>query len=467
MGQRQDEIPAEAEAGRSPGVSQTFLVLICTVAALGGLLFGFDTAVVSGAVGLFRAEFHLDALMTGWAAGSAIVGCMVGAAVAGPLTDAFGRRRILLLAGAFFAASAIGCGLARGVDHLVWARIVGGIGIGIASIVSPMYIAEVAPAAVRGRLVTFQQLAIVSGILVAFFTNRMIVVMAMTDPQKWRWMFTLGAFPAVLFIGLLLFIPESPRWLAKQGGTEAALRTLTRISGPQEADAEMSRIVQAVGSEGGSFAELLRPGLRRALFIATALAIFSQITGINAIMYYAPEVFKQAGAGNAAAFNSAIWVGVVNFLATIVAMNTVDRLGRRPLLLWGATFLALALFAVGFAFQTHAGGVLVLVAVLGYVAGFAVSFGPVCWVIIAEFFPTQTRGRAMSVATVALWGACYLVSQTFPVLLERLGSAWTFWGYGVIAAVAAVFIAAFVPETKGRSLEEIQQSWRRIGNESF
>jgi len=462
MGQRPSEFPVDRPTDAAPRVRQTFLVLICIVAALGGLLFGFDTAVVSGAVGLFRDEFHLSAAMTGWATGSAIVGCMIGAAVAGPVTDAFGRRRVLLLSGAFFAASAIGCGLAGNVDHLVWARIVGGIGIGIASITSPLYIAEVAPAAIRGRLVTFQQMAIVTGILVAFFSNALIMRTALSDPEKWRWMFAVGAFPALAFIALVLLIPESPRWLAEHGRGGAARAILIRISGPAEAEQEMARISRAAESDDGSFSELLRPGLRRALVIATALAIFSQITGINAIMYYAPEVFKRAGAGDAAAFNSAVWVGVVNFLATIVAMNTVDRWGRKPLLLWGATFLAAALFAVGLAFYTGAGGALVLVAVLGYVAGFAVSFGPVCWVIISEFFPTRTRGRAMSVATVALWGACYVVSQTFPILLERAGSAWTFWSYGIIAVVAAVFIAVCVPETKGRSLEEIERLWRKL-----
>lgn len=462
MDQHRTENPANRRRGPAATVSQTFLVLICIVAALGGLLFGFDTAVISGAVGLFRAEFHLSAFMTGWAAGSAIIGCMIGAAVAGPMADAFGRRRMLLLSGAFFAVSAIGCGLSRNVDHLVLFRIIGGIGIGIASITSPMYIAEVAPAAIRGRLVTFQQLAIVSGILAAFFSNALVVRTAMTDPEKWRWMFAIGAFPAVAFIVLIFLIPESPRWLAKRGDAQTALATLTRISGSSEAEAEMARITQANEGEKGTFSDLFRPGLRRALVVATLLAVFSQIVGINAIMYYAPEVFKQAGAGDAAAFSSAVWVGVVNFLATIVAMNTVDRLGRKPLLLCGTAFLAVALLAVGYAFYTKSGGLWVLIAVLGYIAGFAVSLGPVCWVIISEFFPTKTRGRAMSVATVALWGACYLVSQTFPMLLENAGPARTFWGYGVVAAITAAFIAFFVPETKGRSLEEIEQYWRRM-----
>jgi SP family arabinose:H+ symporter-like MFS transporter len=325
-----------------------------------------------------------------------------------------------------------------------------------------MHVGEGSPARVRGRLVTFQQMAIVTGILVAFFSNAMIMRTALPDPEKWRWMFALGVFPAVLFIALIFLIPESPRWLVQKGDQGTARETLSRISGASEADEEMARISQTDETEGARFTELLQPGFRRALVIATTLAVLSQITGINAIMYYAPEVFKQAGAGSAAAFNSAIWVGVVNLLATNVAMNTVDRLGRKPLLLGGASFLALALFAVGYGFYSHAGGVLVLIAVLSYVAGFAVSFGPVCWVVIAEFFPTRTRGRAMSVAIVALWGACYLVSQTFPILLERIGSAWTFWLYAIIAAAAAIFIAACVPETKGRSLEEIEQYWRRL-----
>ena len=463
MGQRPIEIPAQPRPAAPAGVSQTFLVLICIVAALGGLLFGFDTAVISGAVGLFKAEFQLSAIVTGWATGSAIVGCMIGAAIAGALADRFGRRRVLLLSGVFFAVSAIGCGLAADVNQLVWARLIGGIGIGIASITSPMYIAEVAPAAIRGRLVTFQQLAIVSGILVAFFSNALFMQTALADAAKWRWMFAVETFPALLFIFLLFFIPESPRFLAQKGETATALNTLTRISGPREAEAEMERINEALAGEGSSFTELLRPGLRRALVIATLLAVFSQVSGINAIMYYAPEVFKQAGAGDAAAYSSAVWVGVINFLATIVAMFTVDRLGRRMLLLCGTSFLVLALAAVGYAFHTGSGGTWVLVAVLAYVAGFAISLGPVPWIIASEFFPTRTRGRAMGVATVGLWAACYMVSQWFPVMQERLGNAWTFWGFGLVSAVALVFIALFVPETKGRSLEEIEQSWLKMG----
>lgn len=569
--------PPSHSSGRS-----LYLLVICFVAALGGLLFGFDTAVISGSEVFFTREFNLSPEMEGWVVGSAIVGCFFGALAAGVLSDRFGRKKVLLLSALFFTGSAVWCGLARSAEELVYARLMGGLGIGIASLVSPLYIAEVSPPRSRGRLVALQQLAIVLGILGAFFSNSLMLKTALSEAAKWRWMLALGAFPAGLFFVLILPIPESPRWLAKQGLSARARAVLARVAGAAEADREMAEITEAIAHEGGSLAELFKPGVRRALFVGVTLAVLTQVTGINAIMYYGPKVFDAAGFGTAAAYWCSVLVGLTNLVFTVLSMAVVDRLGRKPLLLIGSTCMGLALAGVGFSFHSsslftdkdltdapaltrrvlasadpvaaalhtrfaqgtnsllaglrtagddakkqaallvpglnqlllddglhsaerfaavklspattalaaqkpageprarlnrmlledafpealarkpyHRGinGWQMLLGVLAYVASFAFSMGVVGWVVISEIYPTRTRGRAMSVATAGVWGACYLVSQTFPALLARVGSAATFWIYGVMCAVALGFVWRFVPETKGRSLEEIEKSW--------
>ena len=436
-----------------------YLIVICLVAALGGLLFGFDTAVISGTVGFLQTEFALSAAMKGWVASSALVGCFLGALAAGTLSDRFGRRRVMLLSALFFTVSAVWCGLAGNAVQLVWARLVGGLGIGIASLISPLYIAEVAPPHLRGRLVALQQLAIVLGILGAFWSNSAILQTGLSDAAKWRWMFAVGAFPAGLFLGLIFAVPESPRWLCKQGQMERAALVLNRIAGPAAARVELTQIGAALAQEGGSLADLWRPGIRRALFVGVTLAVLTQVTGINAIMYYAPEIFKAAGAAASAAYNDTIWIGLTNLVFTLISMAVVDRLGRKPLLLIGATCMGLALVGVGAAFHFHLSGRGLLLGVITYVGSFAVSMGVVGWVVISEIYPTRTRGRAMAVATSAVWAACFLVSQTFPILVEQVGSAATFWTYAALCVVAIAFVARCVPETKGRSLEEIERSW--------
>ncbi|MBN2506671.1 MAG: sugar porter family MFS transporter [Verrucomicrobia bacterium] len=444
-----------------------YLPVICGVAALGGLLFGFDTAVISGSDPLFTQEFGLSPEMEGWVVGSAIVGCFWGALGAGVLSDRFGRKKVLLLSALFFMGSAVWCGLAGSAQDLVYARLVGGLGIGIASLVSPLYIAEISPARIRGRLVALQQLAIVLGILGAFFSNNEVLGTAWSDGAKWRWMLAIGAFPAALFFVLILPIPESPRWLTKQGHRDRARWILARVVGEAEADREMGEIGEAISREGGMWGDLWRPGLRRAVFVGVTLAVLTQVTGINAIMYYAPEVFKQAGFEAADAYGHSVWVGLTNLVFTVAAMVLVDRLGRKPLLLIGAACMGVALGGVGYAFYTQAAGRGVLAGVLAYVASFAFSMGVVGWVLISEIYPTRTRGRAMSLATSAVWGACYAVSQTFPMLIKKEGPLGdhagphvAFWLYAAMCAVALVFIGRYVPETKGRSLEEIERSWR-------
>lgn len=448
-----------SNAPKTSGGSRLYLTVICLVAATGGLLFGFDTAVISGTVGFFKAEFGLSAAMTGWTASSALIGCMLGAAVAGMLSDRFGRKKVLLLSAVFFTVSAVGCGLARTVDQLVWARILGGVGIGIASILSPLYIAEISPPLIRGRLVGLQQLAIVTGILLAYFTNSLVLHTGLTEAAKWRWMFGVGAIPAAVFLLVLLPVPESPRWLTQRGRTDHARSILVRVAGERQAEVELAEIVETIAHEGGSFGELFRPGLRRAVIIGVVLAILQQITGINAILYYAPEIFKQAGSAASAAFNDTVWIGLANVVMTLVSMSLVDRFGRKPLLIWGTAGMGCALLLVGTAFQLKASGLGLLALILAYVACFSLSQGVVVWVIISEIFPTRTRGRAMSVAVVVLWGACYLVSQTFPMLVEAVGSAVTFWSYAVMCVVSVVFVWQCVPETKGRTLEEIEKAW--------
>lgn len=436
-----------------------YLTVICLVAALGGLLFGFDTAVISGAEGMFTQEFNLSAEMEGWVVGSAIVGCFFGALAAGSLSDRFGRKRVLLLSAIFFTVSAAWCGLAASVQQLVWARIVGGLGIGIASMTSPLYIAEISPPRLRGRLVALQQLAIVLGILGAFFSNSLVRGTELADATKWRWMLAVGTVPAVLFFVLILPIPESPRWLTKQGFRDQARSILARVAGSQEADAEMAQILDAISHEGGSIRDFFRPGLFKALVIGVTLMVLTQVTGINAIMYYAPTVFQQAGFAAADSYAQSIWVGLVNLVFTLLSMAVVDHLGRKPLLVIGSICMGLALLWVGYGFHVKAGGVGLLLGVLAYVGSFAFSMGVVGWVVISEIYPTRTRGRAMAIATAAVWFACYAVSQTFPMLRDRAGMAVTFWIYAALCVVALAFVLVAIPETKGRSLEEIERSW--------
>jgi len=455
-------IPSDESA--SSRVPLTYLILICLVASTGGLLFGFDTAVISGTVGFFTAEFKLTAALQGWVASSALIGCMAGAAIAGELSDRFGRRRILFLAAIFFTVSAVWCGLAGSVTPLVWARIIGGVGIGIASILSPLYIAEVSPPHLRGRLVALQQLAIVCGILLAYFTNSLILGTELADPAKWRWMFAVEAFPALLFLFLLMAVPESPRWLTKMNRVDEARAILVRVLGVEETRRELQDIQAAIAEESGTWKELFQPGLRRAIIIGIALATLQQITGINAILYYAPEIFKSAGSAASSAFSDAVWIGLANLVFTLVAMTLVDRFGRKWLLIIGTIGMGLMLTLVGTGFQQEWTGLKLLIPIVSYVACFALSQGVVMWVIISEIFPTRSRGRAMSICVVILWAACYLVSQTFPMLLEAVGAPLTFWSYAVMCVVSVVFVWVYVPETKGRTLEEIERSWTHPNN---
>ena len=449
--------------------SLAYILFIALIAAIGGLLFGYDTAVINGANELLRTHFSIvsDAEY-GWACSSALAGCIIGAACAGVMGDFLGRRKSLVVCAILFAVSAVGSALPRSVDEFVVYRIIGGVGVGAASMLSPMYIAEIAPARLRGRLVSLNQLAIVIGILLAFFMNyfiqrygtgRLVDAQAWNQAHGWRWMFGSEALPAVLFFLLLLLVPESPRFLMARGKESAARAVLGRIASDDEVDRQIGEISAALDQERGAIVELLRPGIRIALLIGVALAIFQQWTGINAIMYYSTSVFKQAGFAANAAFVSSVGVGLTNLVFTFVGIALVDRMGRKPLLIGGAAVQAVALAVVAAAFASGARGWWVLAAVLVFVGAFAASLGPVVWVVVSEIFPTKIRGRAMSVATVVLWGACYALSQTFPMLLKAIGPSGTFGIYAVVSILCVIFVAIVVPETKGKSLEEIESSW--------
>lgn len=433
------------------------------VASVGGLLFGYDTAVISGSIGFMRTYYHLSDAMTGWAASCALLGCLVGAMYSGMLSDRIGRKKVLMISALLFTISSVGTALAPNLWIFVVFRIVGGMGIGIASILSPMYISEMAPAAIRGRLVSIFQLGIVTGILVIYFVNAYIAGIydeSWNVSYGWRWMFGSGVIPSLIFILLLFAVPESPRWLAEKKKYAEALSVLNLIHGEKKAAEELDSIkISLKDTLPFSWSHLKDSKLKKALIIGIVLAIFSQITGINAIMYYAPEIFKSTGVGSGSALLQTIVVGVINVIFTFVAIKYVDNWGRKTLLMYGIAGMIICLGIVGVAFFMQQQGYIILIAILGYIASFAMSMGPLTFVIISEIFPNRARGTAMSIATFFLWLAVFAVSQTFPVLMGSLGPAYTFWLYMAAAFMALIFVWKNVPETKGKTLEEIEEGW--------
>jgi SP family arabinose:H+ symporter-like MFS transporter len=434
---------------------------IATVAAAAGLLFGFDIAVINGALVFLRAEFALSQLQTEVAAGALLAGCAAGASVAGSLSDWLGRRRILILAAALFAASSIAAALPHNLAEFIGARLAAGIATGIASMLAPLYIAENSPAAIRGRLVTFNQMAIVSGILVAYLVNWSL---AGLGPHSWRWMFAAAAVPAIAFWIGMLFMPESPRWLVKQGLDFEALQILGRLEGPCRAAHELRAIQDAVREEKESLRQLLEPGFRTPLVIAVTMAILQQITGVNTVLYYGSLIFRdQVGNHSTSdALGLNVIIGGINFLATIVAIWIIDRAGRKPLLMASSGGMAVSLVVLGAAFRHQpVPAALVLAAILAYVTSFGIGMGPGVWVLMSELFPTRIRGRAMAIATVALWLASLLLTVTFLSLVSAIGPSGTFWLYAALSAFTFVFLWRVVPETRKKTLEEIERMWRR------
>jgi sugar porter (SP) family MFS transporter len=435
--------------------SARYLYLPAMVAALGGLLFGFDTAVINGAIVFIKQQFGLSDSQTEIAASSLLLGCVVGASVAAFTSDRFGRKRVLLGAAALFTISSIGAALPRDLIEFAVARMVGGVAIGIASTLSPLYIAEISPAQKRGLLVSLNQLAIVTGILLSYSVNYLLTG---AGPSNWRWMFASAAIPSVGFLLTLLFIPESPRWLMQEGREQEAEHFLTQIVGPQAAAEEIADIRAAISEESG---DLLDPTFRKALIVAIVIALFSQFTGINTIIYYGSIVFLEHVPHQTA--STALWanviIGAINFVATIVGMLLIDRSGRKPLLMSAFAGMALSLVVVSAAIHFQAAGAIVLIFVLTYVACFAVGVGTGTWVIMSEICPTRVRGRAMSVATVCLWCGTLLVTLTFLSLVNLFTAAGVFLLYATVSIAALLFVWRSVPETKGRTLEEIEKWW--------
>jgi len=452
--------------------SLAFLFLACLVASLGGLLFGFDTAVISGAIDQLQSQFGLTSLMKGWIVSSATVGCLFGAAIAGSLSDRFGRKKILLLAAVLFTACAVGSAIPLAPWHLVVARVIGGTGIGIASMLSPLYIAEIAPARMRGGLVAAYQLAITIGVAMAYFSNYVFSALASRCPEMygmglgrwlfvdevWRGMLLAGVVPAAILFLLLFFVPESPRWLTKQGRSDLAQQILARVNGQKAAALEMQEIQATLREESGSLSQLFRPGFRLALLIGIVLPFFSQVSGINVIIYYGPTVLKSVGITSDAALSWQVLLGAVNIAFTIVAMVTVDRWGRKVLLLVGIAGVGCMLFVSGLLMGMTSVPTTGLVACFAlFLTCFSLSYGPVCWIIVSEIFPTSIRGRAMSISIFSLWIGCTLVAQTFPWLLDNIGPSWTFWLYAMTTPAAFAFVLWLVPETKGKTLEQIER----------
>jgi SP family arabinose:H+ symporter-like MFS transporter len=441
--------------------SRTPLAIALAVSTLGGLLFGYDNIVISGAIGYLRNLFHLDAAGVGWAAGCALIGCVVGCAGAGTVADFLGRKKGLALCAICFTLSSCGMLFAGSLTQFVGWRLLGGLGIGAASVIAPNYIAEIAPTKVRGRCVTLYQMGIVVGILAAVFVNMLIQRMgdeAWNTATGWRWMFFAGVVPALLFGIMIIPAVESPRWLMKEGRREQALRVLTEINGPDVARSEASQIEETLSLEEGRFAELFTT-FRRPLLLGIMLAGLQQMSGITPLFSFLPEIFRSAGAATGDAFRQSVMVSVINLLFTFVALWLIDRAGRKTLILAGTTLQFLSFAAVGWLYYAHGSGVAILIFVMSFVAGHAVGNGVACWVIISEIYPTKVRGRAMSIATTALWLVGYLGNQLFPVMQKNLGSDGTFWCFSGGALLTIILVGWLVPETKGRSLEEITELW--------
>jgi len=442
-------------------MNRPYIYAIALVAAISGFLFGFDIAVINGALILLREQFRLGEVETEFAASSLLIGCVAGASIAGVLSDRLGRRRILILSALLFAVSSLGAALPRDLAEFAIARFIGGIAIGVASVLAPLYIAEVSPPQIRGRLVSLNQMAIVTGILGAYSVNWGLAALG---PASWRWMFATAAIPSLAFFFALLFVPESPRWLAEQKRSGAALEILTRIGGRAHGESELRQIEEAIAKEAGTFAELFRPGLRRPLMIAVVLAVLQQITGINTVLFYGAIIFKEHSASTSAsaAIGANVMIGLVNFLATIVAIWVIDKVGRKALLMVSSAGMALAEISMGIAFRMKpVSGTLVIATMLFCAGSFAVGMGPGVWVLMSELFPTRIRGRAMSVATISLWVACVALTLTFLSLVQAVTVSGAFWIYAAMCVTTFVFVWRVTPETKGKSLEEIEEMWRK------
>jgi len=472
--------------GRDTGVNTSLMIGLTFVATLGGLLFGYDTAVISGAVSSIDAYF-IDPLklpelargsLSAWTINSALLGCILGALVAGWISTVMGRKGGLMLAGLLFLLGSLGSAWPelgfgqigqmgpKALNQFVIYRVLGGVGVGVASMLSPLYIAEISPSAIRGRLVSFNQLAIVGGILLVYFVNYFVAAQgddAWIKATGWRYMLASEAIPAAILIVLLLFVPDTPRWLVLRGRSNEALDGLRKVMGESDARGILSEIQASLAEKSG---KLLSFGLP-VIVIGVLISAFQQLVGINAVLYYAPLMFSNMGASTDTALLQTVVVGGANVIFTVVAIVTVDKWGRKPLLVTGAVIMAVAMIALGCLFNAHVVGMAALVAVVVYIAGFALSWGPVAWVMLSEMFPNAIKGKAMGLAVAAQWITNWLVSSSFKVidgnsvLNGMFNHGFAYWIYGGFSVLAALFVIRYVPETKGRSLEAIQELWSK------
>jgi SP family galactose:H+ symporter-like MFS transporter len=443
--------------------SRAFVYLAASFAGLGGLLFGYDTGVISGAELFFKNDFTLSTFALEVIVSGVLAGAAVGALAGGRLADIFGRRLLLIATAIIFAAGAVICASATSPGMLIVGRIIVGLGIGLSSGTVPVYISEVSPADARGWTVSLFQLAITIGILLAY-----VVDYAFAKSEAWRWMFGISLVPAAIFAIGMYFLPESPRWLVRHGDPTRARAILARIRATSNVDAELKEIEQsfAQSEQHGNWHDLLSPTLRPALIVGIGLAIFQQVTGINTVIYYAPLIIQSAGVSSASgAILATAGIGAVNVLMTIVSMWLIDRIGRRPLLLTGIAGMVVTLGVLGWAFHSNvrseALSWLAVISMMVYVASFAISLGPIFWLLIAEIYPLQVRSSSEGLAATFNWGSNLLVSLTFLTLLQGIGAPKTFWLYGLCAIGAWIFSYSLVPETKGRTLEQIEQFWRK------
>ena len=432
------------------------LLIFSSVAALGGLLFGFDTGVISGAIHFIKVEFYLNAYQEGFAVSSLMIACVIGALFAGPIADWTGRKKVLILCAVLFTISTILSALPRSFTELVIARFIGGMGVGMASVVSPMYIAEIAPAKIRGRLVALNQLAIVVGILLSYFSNWLLVD---TGINNWRYMLVAEILPAITFLMGLFFIPESPRWLTKEGLEKEALDVLNVVAGAANADHELQEVKKSLAEKRTSLKELLHPSLRRVLIVGILFSLFAHITGIDTIIYYGPIIFLESGFKTDSALLASVIIGITNLIFTFVGMAMIDKAGRKFLLLVGIAGMGISMTLVGFCMQSDMiSAKWTLLWIMTYIASFAMSIGVVIWVYLSEIYPTRVRGQALSVATMVLWLGNVILMQLFPVMMERFGGG-TFYIFSFICLLAFIFTWTMVKETRGVSLEEIEKIW--------
>ncbi|MCK0470555.1 sugar porter family MFS transporter [Halalkalibacter sp. APA_J-10(15)] len=450
--------------------SSWYVILIAVAAGVAGLMYGFDTAVISGAIGFLAERYELTPAMQGWVISCVMVGGVLGVALSGFLSDRYGRRNIMFLSAVLFIISAIGSAFATGVSMLIVARIIGGFGIGFASALSVTYISECAPPKIRGRLGSLYQLFTIFGICATFYINYAVAnsgTYAWGLEEGWRWMLGYGVLPGLIFFVLLFFIPESPRYLIQKGREKEAFRTLIRINGEEVAKQEAKEIKVSIETEKNtSIKQLLKPGLRMAMGVGIFLALFNQVIGMNAVTYYGPDIFRSVGFENNTEFLATSIIGSVQVLFTIVALLLIDKLGRKKLMAIGSILMALFMVLIGsvFYFEPANSGPLLIVFIAGFTAAFCVSMGPIPWIMIPEIFPNHLRAKAVGIATMFLWGANWAIGQFTPILINNMGGAFTFWMFAVINAICFTFVMTIVPETKNKTLEEIGQIWLKKKN---